>query len=65
MTAFTVYLDQVFLGNMVMNYIILWAAAKISRVPVGKPGLRRSSAGSRLCSGCFITRLQPSLNNRF
>lgn len=39
MTAYTVYLDQVFLGNMVMNYAILWAASKLSRVPVGKPGL--------------------------
>lgn len=32
MAAYTVYLDQVFLGNLVMNYAILWAASKISRV---------------------------------
>lgn len=33
MAAYTVYLDQVFLGNMVMNYAILWASSKFSRTP--------------------------------
>lgn len=33
MAAYTVYLDQVFLGNLVINYAILLAAAKISRTP--------------------------------
>jgi stage II sporulation protein GA (sporulation sigma-E factor processing peptidase) len=56
MTAFTVYLDQVFLGNMVMNYIILWAAAKISRVPVGKT---RLAAGAALGAGYAVVALLP------
>lgn len=30
----TVYVDQVLLGNMVMNYAILWIAAKLCRVNV-------------------------------
>jgi len=35
MVTYTVYLDQVFLGNLIMNYIILWVAARLSRIPAG------------------------------
>lgn len=38
MPVYKVYLDQVFLGNLVMNYAILWAAAKLSRSSI--PGTR-------------------------
>ena len=56
MTAYTVYLDQVFLGNMVMNYAILWAASKLSRVPVGKT---RLAAGAALGAGYAVVALLP------
>jgi len=36
MAAYAVYIDQVFFGNLVINYVILWAAAKLSRVPARK-----------------------------
>ncbi|MDD4170466.1 MAG: sigma-E processing peptidase SpoIIGA [Desulfotomaculaceae bacterium] len=36
MVLYTVYLDQVFFGNFIMNYIILWAAAKLVRTSAGK-----------------------------
>ncbi|MFX4261429.1 sigma-E processing peptidase SpoIIGA [Pelotomaculum propionicicum] len=36
MAGYTVYLDQVFIGNLVMNYAILWAAAKLARIPAKK-----------------------------
>ena len=64
MTAFTVYLDQVFLGNMVMNYIILWAAAKISR----SGWKTRLAAGAALRPAMQWLLYYPaaaSLNNRF
>lgn len=32
MGGYTVYIDQVFLGNLVMNYIVLWAAGRLGRV---------------------------------
>jgi len=35
LVIYTVYLDQVFIGNLIMNYIILWAAARLSRIPAG------------------------------
>jgi stage II sporulation protein GA (sporulation sigma-E factor processing peptidase) len=56
MAAFTVYLDQVFLGNMVMNYAILWAAAKLSRAPVRKG---RLAAGAALGAGYALVTLFP------
>lgn len=36
MAAYTVFLDQVFIGNLVINYAILWAAAKLARIPIIK-----------------------------
>lgn len=45
MLIYKVYLDQVFLGNLIMNYAILWAAAKLSRAPVYKA---RQVAGAAL-----------------
>ncbi len=36
MAVYTVYLDQVFLGNVLMNCAILWATAKISNSPARK-----------------------------
>lgn len=44
MTVYKVYLDQVFLGNLVMDYAILWTAAKLSRVPVHKARLLAGAA---------------------
>lgn len=45
MAAYTVYLDEVFLGNLLMNYAILWAASKLSRTPARK---YRITAGALL-----------------
>ncbi|MDD4766418.1 MAG: sigma-E processing peptidase SpoIIGA [Desulfotomaculaceae bacterium] len=45
MAGYTVYLDQVFVGNLVMNYAILWAAAKLARIPAIK---WRIAAGAAL-----------------
>ncbi|OPX88358.1 MAG: Sporulation factor SpoIIGA [Pelotomaculum sp. PtaB.Bin104] len=42
--TYTVYLDQVFLGNLIMNYTILWAAAKLVRTPAGKGRLAAGAA---------------------
>ncbi|MDD4335125.1 MAG: sigma-E processing peptidase SpoIIGA [Desulfotomaculaceae bacterium] len=50
MAGYTVYLDQVFVGNLVMNYAILWAAAKLARIPVIK---WRIAAGAAL--GAFYS----------
>ena len=36
MPVYMVYLDQVFVGNLVMDYAVLLATSKISRVPVPK-----------------------------
>ncbi len=44
MVAYTVYIDQVFLGNLVINYVILWAAAKLSRTPAAKIRLAAGAA---------------------
>lgn len=44
MAAYTVYLDQVFLGNLVMNYAILWSAAKLGRAPAIKWRLAAGAA---------------------
>ncbi|MEW6424844.1 MAG: sigma-E processing peptidase SpoIIGA, partial [Bacillota bacterium] len=30
MAGYVVYLDQVFLGNLLMNYLILWSAGRLS-----------------------------------
>jgi len=32
--GYVVYVDQVFLGNLVMNYVVLWAAGRLGRVRV-------------------------------
>ncbi len=50
MAGYTVYLDQVFLGNLVINCAILWAAAKLARVPAAK---WRIAAGAAL--GAFYS----------
>lgn len=44
MLLYTVYLDQVFFGNLIMNYAILWATAKISRTAAGKVRLIAGAA---------------------
>lgn len=55
MAAYTVYLDQVFLGNMVMNYAILLAAAKLSRMPACKGRLVAGAAlGASYSLASFI-----------
>lgn len=55
MAVYTVYLDQVFLGNLVMNYAILWAAAKLSRTPAGKGRLAAGAAlGASYALALFI-----------
>lgn len=41
--GYTVYVDQVLLGNMVMNYAILWIAAKLCRLNVST---MRKAAGA-------------------
>lgn len=52
---YTVYLDQVFCGNLVMNYLILWATAKISRTPAGKARLAAGAAfGAAYALALFI-----------
>lgn len=55
MAAYTVYLDQVFFGNLVMNYAILWAAARLSRTPAGKGRLAAGAAlGASYALALFI-----------
>ncbi len=50
MAGYTVYLDQVFIGNLVMNCAILWAAAKLARIPAV---IWRIAAGAAL--GAFYS----------
>ncbi|MDD3653318.1 MAG: sigma-E processing peptidase SpoIIGA [Desulfotomaculaceae bacterium] len=52
---YTVYLDQVFFGNFIMNYIILWAAARIIRTPAGKGRLVAGSAMGAVYSLALFT----------
>jgi len=59
MTGYTVYLDQVILGNLVMNYIILWATARLSRVSANK---MRLLSGSALGALYVLTVFLPGLN---
>lgn len=33
MTEYVVYVDQVFLGNFLMNYLILWSAGRLGNLP--------------------------------
>lgn len=55
MAAYTIYLDQVFLGNLVMNYAILWAAAKLCRIPAGRIRLAAGAAlGASYALAIFI-----------
>lgn len=56
MAAYTVYLDQVFFGNLVMNYAILWATAKLSRTPVHK---WRLAAGAALGASYSLALFLP------
>ncbi|MCL6635025.1 MAG: sigma-E processing peptidase SpoIIGA [Peptococcaceae bacterium] len=56
MAAYTVYVDQVFLGNLVMNYAILRAAAKLSRTPFSR---RRLAAGAALGAACSLALFIP------
>lgn len=46
---YTVYLDQVFFGNLLINYLILWATAKLSQT---KAGSGRLLAGA-LLGACY------------
>ncbi|MCG9968068.1 sigma-E processing peptidase SpoIIGA [Pelotomaculum terephthalicicum JT] len=59
MLFYTVYLDQVFLGNMVMNYAILWATAKLSRTKAVKG---RLAAGAALGAAYTLTLFIPGNN---
>lgn len=55
MAAYTVYLDQVFIGNMVMNYAILWAASMLNRTPAGKGRLAAGAAlGAAYALAVFV-----------
>jgi stage II sporulation protein GA (sporulation sigma-E factor processing peptidase) len=59
MAAYTVYLDQVFVGNLVMNYAILWSAAKLGRTPAKK---WRLAAGAALGSAYSLALFFPGNN---
>lgn len=59
MLLYTVYLDQVFFGNLVMNYAILWATAKLSRTPAGKG---RLAAGAALGAAYALALFIPGYN---
>ncbi|MCL6638303.1 MAG: sigma-E processing peptidase SpoIIGA [Firmicutes bacterium] len=52
----TVYVDQFLLGNMVMNYAILWSAAKLCRVKVT---MIRKAAGAGLGAVYSLSVLLP------
>ncbi|OPY57697.1 MAG: Sporulation factor SpoIIGA [Pelotomaculum sp. PtaU1.Bin035] len=55
MVVFTIYLDQVFIGNLIMNYVILWAAAKLGRTPAGKVRVATGAAlGAAYSLALFI-----------
>ncbi|BAF60028.1 MAG: sigma-E processing peptidase SpoIIGA [Pelotomaculum sp.] len=58
MAAYTVYLDQVFLGNAVMNYAILWAASKLSRTPASRG---RLVAGACLGAAYSLSLFVPGM----
>lgn len=59
MAGYTVYLDQVILYNLMMNYLILWAAARLSRVTVDKKRL----LGGAALAALYVTALfLPGLN---
>ncbi len=59
MAAPVVYIDQVFIGNLLMNYIILWATAKIGRVERGRARLLTGSVLGALYS---LVVFWPALN---
>lgn len=59
MAGYTVYLDQVFIGNLVMNYAILWASAKLARTPAIK---WRIAAGAALGSFYSLALFIPGNN---
>lgn len=59
MAAYTVYLDQVFLGNLVMNYAILWSAARLGRAPASK---WRLAAGAALGGAYSLALFFPGHN---
>lgn len=55
MAVYKIYLDQVFLGNLVMNFAILWATAKLSRMPAHKARLVAGAAlGAAYALAIFI-----------
>ena len=39
MAGYVVYVDQVFIGNLIMNYVILWAAGRLGQVSPRFPRL--------------------------
>jgi len=50
MAAPVIYIDQVFIGNFLMNYLILWATARIGRVERGWARLLTGAALGALYS---------------
>ncbi len=56
MATYTVYIDQVFLGNLAMNYAVLWAAAKLSRT---KAAMIRLVAGAALGAAYSLALFLP------
>lgn len=62
MLSYTVYLDQVFCGNLIMNYLILWATAKISRTPAAQG---RLAAGAAVGAAYALTMFIPGYHLLF
>lgn len=62
MTSNIVYLDKVFIGNLAMNYVILWCAGKFGQVRVG---CLRLLAGAGLGSLYSILMFFPETQQYF
>ncbi|ACV61951.1 sigma-E processing peptidase SpoIIGA [Desulfofarcimen acetoxidans DSM 771] len=60
MPAYVVYLDQVMLGNLVMNYAILWSTARFGRINIAK---WRLFAGAGLGSLYTLALFLPRWNS--
>lgn len=59
-TEYVVYVDQVFLGNFLMNYLILWSAGRLSSVRIRSFRLLLASlAGSVYSLAAFVPGTGP------
>jgi len=60
MPTYTVYVDQVFIGSLVMNYMILWVAARLGGVSLSR---RRLLGGAFLGAFYSLALFVPAWHN--